>query len=63
MQGIKEDATSFWGDLRQSTNNFINTESMDEDLAKKINNVFQSQNCGSPRRIEFTEDDAPQETN
>jgi len=62
MNDIREDITSFWGDLRESSNNFINTESIDEDLAKRINNVFQSQAAGSPRRIEFTEFDR-QETN
>lgn len=63
MQGVREDVTSFWGDLRQSTNNFMNTESIDDELAKKISNVFQTQYWDSPRGIEITHQNNRNETN
>ncbi|CAI2363654.1 unnamed protein product [Moneuplotes crassus] len=48
MQGINDEANSFWSELKQSTQHLFNTESMDEDLEKKMNSVFQSQRCDSP---------------
>jgi hypothetical protein len=42
-QAIRDEVSSFWGELRKSTNNYLNTESIDEDLARRISNVFQSE--------------------
>lgn len=42
-QAIRDEVSSFWGELRKSSNNYLNTESIDEDLARRISNVFQSE--------------------
>ena len=53
-RGVRDEISSFWDEIRQSTNNFINTEEIDEELAKKIHNVFQSQTMLKTGSIELS---------
>jgi hypothetical protein len=62
-QGIRDEVSSFWSDLRQSTNNYMNTESVDEDLARRINNVFESQNIKTKSRAEYDDLEVIKENN
>jgi hypothetical protein len=62
-QGIRDEMSSFWGEIRNTTNNYIPTESMDEELAKKINNVFQSQSIRANTCMDVDDVTRRKETN
>jgi len=51
-QGLHDEISSFWDEIHQNTNNYMNTESIDDELAKKISNVFQSQSILPKKLIE-----------
>lgn len=54
-QGIRDEVSSFWSELRHSTNNVYtsNTSIPSQNLARRISNVFESQNINYKPGAEY----------
>lgn len=54
-QGIRDEVSSFWSELRHSTNNVYtsNTSIPSQNLARRISNVFESQNISFKPNAEY----------
>ena len=48
---VADGKSSFWGDVRQSSNNNLITESNDGDIARRISNIFNTENRASEMNI------------